>query len=542
MGFLDVPARPSVIAGKVGKGELVLNVKDFGAKGDGTTDDTAAIQAAINAATAGTTVYFPPAPSGYIITAGLNITTIPNIRFAVGSRDYGTYLKCITPGVTMLTVKASQFINELTFLGDGGIHGAGATVNGIDMFGDTSANQDCTIGGSFIGLNLPLKLRGRNADVNTATFSTSLAGIQLDGIDATYHTGAPADGDKRGNQIRNCRFHDVADKAIEVTATAKIGNAIIEDNFFDSGSPTRSIYAVGGSSATHNRLTIRGNKITDATADAISLTYCVNSTVRGNEIYGIAATTGGRGIVLDNCTDVDVSDSMITQVSGSGVVGTNNLRVRLDNVKVRAIGADTSTVGHGFDFNSTNTGCEFLNLSVEGADGWGFTGDPASSSIVGGRFNSCTLGSFNSSTMHNRVTSGRNTYLEGNGGRKQDYASKSYDLAAGAAVPLATITSGDPFSSFEVEVKVIGRNTAGLMYARYVRYVRPENGNPGYITPVSDVAQGTITLAFSTAGTSGVTVTATATVSTAYVTAHVTAFAGGGAASAAARGVTVAMA
>jgi hypothetical protein len=37
----------------------VINVKDFGAVGDGVADDTAAIQAAVNAATASTSVYFP---------------------------------------------------------------------------------------------------------------------------------------------------------------------------------------------------------------------------------------------------------------------------------------------------------------------------------------------------------------------------------------------------------------------------------------------------------------------------------------------------
>jgi polygalacturonase len=44
-----------------------VSVKDFGAKGDGATDDRAAIQAAIDSVTAGA-VYFPPAPAGYMIT------------------------------------------------------------------------------------------------------------------------------------------------------------------------------------------------------------------------------------------------------------------------------------------------------------------------------------------------------------------------------------------------------------------------------------------------------------------------------------------
>src|SRR5258705_532852 len=44
----------------VHKGELVFNVKDYGALGDGVADDTAEITAAIAASTFGGIVYFPP--------------------------------------------------------------------------------------------------------------------------------------------------------------------------------------------------------------------------------------------------------------------------------------------------------------------------------------------------------------------------------------------------------------------------------------------------------------------------------------------------
>ncbi len=56
----------------------ILSVKDFGAKGNGVTDDTAAIQAAVNAAMAGAGILYFPAndPSQfYKITAPINIPT-----------------------------------------------------------------------------------------------------------------------------------------------------------------------------------------------------------------------------------------------------------------------------------------------------------------------------------------------------------------------------------------------------------------------------------------------------------------------------------
>lgn len=55
----------------------VLNVQDFGAVGDGVTDDTAAIQAAVNAVQdfpqSGTTIFFPECSAFYRITSTVNI-------------------------------------------------------------------------------------------------------------------------------------------------------------------------------------------------------------------------------------------------------------------------------------------------------------------------------------------------------------------------------------------------------------------------------------------------------------------------------------
>lgn len=57
-----------------------LSVRDFGAVGDGATDDTAAIQAAVNAATAGMVVVFPRTASGYKISNNINVPAGVHLR------------------------------------------------------------------------------------------------------------------------------------------------------------------------------------------------------------------------------------------------------------------------------------------------------------------------------------------------------------------------------------------------------------------------------------------------------------------------------
>jgi len=76
MGILDEPTaitwsdldstyalKPDNAARAVGQGELVLNVRDFGAQGDGVTDDTAAIQAALDVTSANGCTVLVPGPN-----------------------------------------------------------------------------------------------------------------------------------------------------------------------------------------------------------------------------------------------------------------------------------------------------------------------------------------------------------------------------------------------------------------------------------------------------------------------------------------------
>jgi Pectate lyase superfamily protein len=55
---------PAEASPTTGRGHLnVFNVRSFGARGDGATDDTRAIQRAIDAAVSGGIIFFPPGPT-----------------------------------------------------------------------------------------------------------------------------------------------------------------------------------------------------------------------------------------------------------------------------------------------------------------------------------------------------------------------------------------------------------------------------------------------------------------------------------------------
>ena len=103
----------------------VVNVKDFGAVGDGVADDTAAIQAAINYAGGisnnPTSVYIPSTQNGYRVTSRLNISSGRIYLYGDGFT---------TPGV-LTTSKSSELFFDHAGIGILIYQVSGTTIDGI---------------------------------------------------------------------------------------------------------------------------------------------------------------------------------------------------------------------------------------------------------------------------------------------------------------------------------------------------------------------------------------------------------------------------
>lgn len=109
----------------------MVSVKDFGAKGDTVTNDTAAIQAAINAVAAagGGVVYFPP---GIYMVQSLSITLAVSAAITLrGAGKYATYLRKISGSAPVLAMASTS---TLTMDVVGGVEDL--TLDGVDKAGN----------------------------------------------------------------------------------------------------------------------------------------------------------------------------------------------------------------------------------------------------------------------------------------------------------------------------------------------------------------------------------------------------------------------
>lgn len=266
-------------ATKVGKGTLLFNVKDYGATGDGTTDDTAAInlaEVARAASATGGTLYFPPGI--YIVGPSGDVTN----KIAIVIR--GTNFDMRGAGAGRSTIRMKTGAGDWLAMfgnGTGGTLMTGLTVKDITLDGNSAGNVI-----TDVSISSPLRTNRQRYAIRFFSGQRAL--------------------------IRDCRFVNWDNINTLSLNSSNAADIAVKDCIFDN---------VGANSSFHDHSTIY------IAAQRYEVSGC---TFVGG---GISATTaiethGGWQAVHDNRIVGFYTGANITGVAAPGSIGvvvTNNI-------------------------------------------------------------------------------------------------------------------------------------------------------------------------------------------------------------------------
>lgn len=230
---------------------LVFDVRDYGAVGDGITDDTNAIQDALDAAAAGGVVWLPA--GSYRVTATLTMSNIGVTLAGVGPEGSKLVVGATLTGTTVVSITAYNCrVINLSVNGSSGTTTSNAAVHGITI---TGARRTKITQCAFFDLNGYAVRVHANATIDpSGTMLESLVIRECaGGLHFLGHTAQGFDMDSFASQIQ------IVDAGVSSGANANLDAILIEDAWdvlmsdifawMDGGSGS-SLHIKGSSAAT----------------------------------------------------------------------------------------------------------------------------------------------------------------------------------------------------------------------------------------------------------------------------------------------------
>lgn len=447
----------------VRKANEVIHATDFGAKGDGVTDDTAAVQAALDA---GLSVYFPPGT--YLISDTLVLATGHTLW---ADSPFAVTIKLKDSTVADLSTESSL----MAAIGKTDI-----TVRHLGLDGN-KANNDTTNKGGGIAFN--------NCDrvVVEGCFVTN---IPRDGIVVRAPTGNNVDIRLVNNLITNCgaasmtvggegiivvegefvvisgnicRGNLLRGIEIEILSTV-IKNFFVSNNICDGNARGIGINgavqgAVVGNIVSDNtefgidirasataRLTVTGNYITNST-DGIFVKTSSFLSLLSNQIDSC-----GNNIRLETATSIIIDGNLLDLADNDGLeftAGTNSGIIISDNIVKRSNQSETSKDNiNGIGTNITISGNQVQKGGGAGAR-YGINIGSGSSTVII-KDNDLTA----AGATANINDAGTGTRINGNRGFVTEISGTG-SVASGATS--ATVTHGLDITPTAEQITVIGK-------------------------------------------------------------------------------------
>ena len=295
-----------------------ITVRDFGARGDGITDDTAAIKNAISKSSDGK-IYFPSGT--YVISSAIRI---PSNTQLIGENNDTIILAApgTTRGATMLIIRDSSSI----VLKNIGISG-NSSVNyenmdpkdGIHLL-DIWNSENITIDNCRFIDNIYAAIRdvaSSNITISNCKFKNTDCGFVTLGNGDIIH-----DITITNNTFDSHEFSE----PVSLYANSQHKNILIEENTMSNKYYGCGILIPG--KQPNNNIIIRDNSI-KATASGMRIENSSNVQVINNSV---SDTTSGGALKFINCNAVIVENNTCTNIQLDGLQVTNCSDLKINNL------------------------------------------------------------------------------------------------------------------------------------------------------------------------------------------------------------------
>lgn len=307
----------------------VANVIDFGAVGDGVTDDSAAFQAAQAALVAGGTVWVPYTSAGYKIGTGTNATS--------GDPDTGIVLLSNISwiGESHVELICGARTSNGNFLFDAA-DVSNSSIVGFKMTGQaTSSTDQPYVGVSMSGVVQDFKVENC-IFMDFANFSIQYADADTNPTTAYFERV----------EIRNVQIGGVtgltgAGSGIDIFPRAELAgprpvsrDLVIENCWIDVSNNTTT-------EANHGPQCI---KINNTERALVADTFC-----KGGEVGGLVITNAARDVHVNNLTCINNDTGLIISTNNTIAIGATT-GVMVDNYVYRTDGV---TGGNGYGLRIT---------------------------------------------------------------------------------------------------------------------------------------------------------------------------------------------
>jgi polygalacturonase len=304
---------------------LVVNVKAYGALGDGTTDDTTAIRAAITAMVAGSRLYFPPGKYPINDTIVLKGDAFYDMNCAVFYKTAADDYWFTMTGVSNIVIAGGRFIMEAGLSAMETPEPAGGPCAQGTCFGTLGNSYNINIyGQSFINCGAGVSYRDAHDCWVHHTYSEDTQAPLV--VIAT----AAATQDTRRIIVSDNVSVDSLDDFIavgQIASSYNVTDVTISNNICYGGGITTllsGLIRVGnysGGTGINKRILISGNKMIDMNSHGIFVHDCEDVQVIGNSIDGYAGHGAGKammiGVTGKSATRVIVADNRITSPSST---------------------------------------------------------------------------------------------------------------------------------------------------------------------------------------------------------------------------------